>query len=104
MNIGKQHQMVMVQEHEDGMQEWLCPVCGRRFLMRWPLNYKRTILEPGDEEAIHTGGTGGVQMGGAEFGPVEIPEPESADEPAELYNMDDPYLAPFQRFIENHQF
>ncbi len=101
MNTGNQHQMVVVQEHQDGSQEWLCPVCGRRFIMQWPPNYKRTILEPGDEDAIHTGGTSGMGMGSMEIDRNTLVEPESAAETFDPNSMDDPYLAPFQRFMQD---
>jgi hypothetical protein len=52
------HDMVLVSTHEDGAEEWHCPTCGRRFLMRWPPSYERTILVPGDEHAIHSGSKG----------------------------------------------
>jgi hypothetical protein len=56
----KRHEMVLERTHESGAEEWYCPVCGRRFLMQWPPNYKKIIIEPGDEYAIHSGGKGGL--------------------------------------------
>jgi hypothetical protein len=50
--------MILKGTDESGAEEWYCPTCGRRFLMQWPPNYKKTVLEPGDEYAIHTGGKG----------------------------------------------
>jgi hypothetical protein len=40
----------------DGLEDWLCPTCGRRFLLRWPPDYKKIILDAGDESKIHSGG------------------------------------------------
>lgn len=57
---GEQHQMELADKHENGTEEWFCPTCGRRFIMQWPPNFKRIILESGDEEAVHTGAKGGV--------------------------------------------
>lgn len=59
----QRHEMVLEKTHESGAEEWYCPVCGRRFLMQWPPNYKKIILEPGDEYAVHNGGKGGLEMG-----------------------------------------
>ncbi len=113
MNIDRQHKMVLVHESEDGSQEWFCPVCGRHLLISWPPNYKRTVIEPGDEDAIHSGGTGGVEMGPVDAGAIESEgstespwagEPESAAETFEMDFSDDPYLLPFQRFLEEIHF
>jgi len=59
----KKHDMILERTHESGAEEWYCPICGRRFLMQWPPNYQKIILEPGDEYAIHSGGKGGLSMG-----------------------------------------
>ncbi len=110
MNLDRQHKMILVHESEDASQEWFCPECGRHLLISWPPNYKRVVLEPGDEEAIHSGATGGVEMGPVESGNVDeegfapwLIEPESANEPFDLESLDDPYLLPFQRFLEERQ-
>jgi hypothetical protein len=49
------HQMHLETTHPSGAEEWVCSVCGRRFLMQWPPAYSRVILEPGDEYATHSG-------------------------------------------------
>ena len=54
----EQHEMVLMHTHSSGEEEWLCPICGRRFLMSWPPAYKRTILEPGDQYAYHAASKG----------------------------------------------
>ncbi len=56
------HNMVMVREHGTGAEEWYCPTCGRRFLLQWPPNYKRIILEAGDEIAFHSATKGGLKL------------------------------------------
>ena len=56
------HQMLMETTHPSGDEEWYCPTCGRRFLVRWQPRYKKVVLEPGDEYAIHSGGRGGLRM------------------------------------------
>ena len=66
-----QHQMRLVRTHDSGAEEWFCPVCGRRFLMHWPPNYKKIILEAGDENAHHSGTKGGFQMNSLVIKPGE---------------------------------
>ncbi|WP_242892912.1 hypothetical protein [Actinomadura litoris] len=51
----KAHEMQMVRVGESGLEEWVCPVCGRRLMLRWPPNYEKRVIEPGDEEAGHVG-------------------------------------------------
>ena len=46
---------------ESGAEEWSCPDCGRRMLLRWPPHYEKLVLEHGDPTAIHVGGKGGVR-------------------------------------------
>jgi hypothetical protein len=58
----EKHVMYHTKTHSSGAEEWCCPVCGRRFLLSWPPNYSQIILEPGDENVLHTGGKDGMQM------------------------------------------
>ena len=44
-----------------GVEEWSCTECSRRFLLRRPPQFEKIVLEPGDEWAAHVGGTGGLQ-------------------------------------------
>jgi len=48
------HAMELIREHE-GMEEWLCPVCGRRLLVNWNPRFKRTVLISGDQSVTHSG-------------------------------------------------
>ncbi len=57
------HTMELAATHTTGEEEWFCPTCGRRFLMHWPPEYKRVILEPGDESTAHSGAKGGLNIG-----------------------------------------
>ena len=68
MNTPEQHEMELVAAFGD-IEEWHCPSCGRRFLLRWAPLSKR-VIEPGDEQAIHGGSR-------------------------QTAEVDDPYLAPF---------
>ncbi|MFI0408975.1 hypothetical protein [Actinomadura sp. 3N508] len=49
------HEMRMVRIDESGLEEWACPTCGRRMLLRWPPHYEKQIVDPGDERAGHVG-------------------------------------------------
>lgn len=108
MESQSQHQMVVEQTYSNGSQEWYCPTCGRRFIMQWPPNYKRIILEAGDTQATHSGGMGGLIMGKAD---VEAADPgmenalpgESLDMPNEGDDADDPYLSPFSSWIDGKE-
>lgn len=59
----QQHEMRLETTHPSGAEEWYCPICGRRVLMQWPPNYKRIVLEPGDEYTSHSGSKGGLRIG-----------------------------------------
>jgi hypothetical protein len=56
------HQMQLIKTLDDGREEWYCPTCGRAFLLSWPPDYQKTILEEGDPIAEHSGGKGGVVL------------------------------------------
>lgn len=64
--------MILSGRAESGAEEWICPACGRRMLLRWPPDYEKLVLEHGDESAIHVGGKGGVRVG--EFKVAPAPE------------------------------
>ncbi len=87
------HEMVLEKIHESGAEEWFCPVCGRRFLMQWPPNYSRIVLEPGDETAIHSGGKGNLHTH------TEVQEAEE-----EAVAVDAPELEPFNLWFEQIDF
>src|SRR5689334_20094557 len=52
------HEMVLETTHSSGAEEWYCPTCGRRLLLRWPPAYEKIVLVPGDEYAAHSGSKG----------------------------------------------
>jgi len=54
--------MTLTGREESGAEEWSCPTCGRRELLRWPPDYKRVVLEDGDLAACHFGAKGGVRV------------------------------------------
>jgi hypothetical protein len=77
MSQEERHHMKLVNTHSSGAEEWFCPSCGYRFMIQWPPEYKKIVLEPGDQNAFHSGGKGGIQMDSMEVNQVE--ETESND-------------------------
>jgi hypothetical protein len=59
------HTMTLVTTYPTGAEDWLCPECGYRFVMRWQ-PFKRLCLVEGDYDAVHIGQRGGIIMGGVE--------------------------------------
>lgn len=62
----ERHEMTRVAVHESGAEEWHCPACGRRLVLSWPPNYRKVVLEAGDEVAQHSGAKGGLSFVAAE--------------------------------------
>lgn len=94
------HEMELIGTDETGTDEWYCRICGRHFKMRWPPEYTRVVLAAGDEEAIHVGGKGGLQMGEPHVEPapeVDQPRPElrepapRAEDPQPASDLLDPW-------------
>ena len=75
------HQMHLAKTHPSGAEEWACSSCGRRFLMQWPPAYSRTILEPGDEYAIHSGSKSEM----LNLGTLDVTEGEQTADIDELF-------------------
>jgi len=74
--------MILTGNGESGAEEWVCPTCGRRMLLRWPPNYEKLILEHGDEAAIHVGGKGGLRIGQVAVAPAPAGEAPAGEAPA----------------------
>lgn len=75
------HEMKLVGRLASGADEWSCPTCGRRIALRQPPQPDLTILEEGDDTAVHVGviDPGPAATAAAEkygLGPIqEIPRP-----------------------------
>ncbi len=100
MDASSQHQMVVSNTFPSGAQEWYCPTCGRRFIMQLRPKYKRIIMEEGDEQAAHSGATGGLVMGDAQIEPRTFNNPD-ADQDQGQTDHDDPYLSPWERWMDD---
>lgn len=85
------HKLLLMTTHESGLEEWYCPTCGRRFLMKWPPEYQKIILEPGDEFANHTAFKG-------QFDPDDVPGDLPAQKP------EPKSLAPWQEWMDKVNF
>jgi hypothetical protein len=70
--VPARHEMILTGSGESGAEEWVCPTCGRRMLLRWPPHYEKLILEHGDEAAIHVGGKGGLRVGQVAVAPAPV--------------------------------
>lgn len=73
------HEMILNGRAESGAEEWLCPTCGRRMLLRWPPDYEKLVLEHGDDNAIHVGGKGGVRADQVVVAPARSAEVPSTE-------------------------
>jgi len=97
------HQMRLTGRLGSGADEWSCPQCGRRIALRRPPDAELTVLDAGDEEAVHIGvlepGSAAAAAAAAAaekygIGPVqEIPRPPRGAEPAEPDADDRRWLA-----------
>ena len=56
------HQMELETTFPSGVQEWFCPICTRRFILRPPPKFKIIVLNSGDEQASHMGTTRGLSI------------------------------------------
>jgi hypothetical protein len=75
----EQHEMQFRTSYPGGAEEWYCPTCGRRTLMQWPPNYKKVVLDPGDENAAHSLSKGGLGVGKLQVNRDE--QTDASDEP-----------------------
>jgi hypothetical protein len=74
----KYHEMVLEKTHISGVEEWSCPICGRRFLVQWPPAYKMIIVEPGEKDTRHN--VSKVNSHLASPQPTQLEEIELTDE------------------------
>ena len=82
MNEPARHEMRLERTLPSGEEEWYCPTCSRRFLMRWFPKYAKVVLEPGDEYALHSGSKGEMlRMGdfNDDDAPAEHLQPSAAN-------------------------
>jgi len=73
------HEMTPTSTPDHGIEVWSCNQCTRRLLIRRPPDFQKTVLEPGDEQAAHVGGTGGLRMTGVTAQPTQPRQLPAAD-------------------------
>ena len=77
--VPARHEMVLTGRAESGAEEWFCPSCGRRMLLRWPPDYEKLVLEHGDDTAVHVGEKGGVRVVQAVVAPEPVADVPTAE-------------------------
>lgn len=97
------HEMILESVHDSGAEEWYCPTCGRRFLMQWPPDYRKIVLEAGDENAIHSGGKNQAEES-PENSPEKQPEEQKETQGEGIVAPDDPTLEPYRAWMEKIDF
>lgn len=56
--------MILQGTDSSDAEEWLCPECGRHFIVRWLPHFEQLVLTAGDGRASHHGsGKGKVSIG-----------------------------------------
>ncbi|GAB7182743.1 hypothetical protein ATKI12_2574 [Kitasatospora sp. Ki12] len=80
------HEMKFVARLSSGADEWSCPACGRRVTLRRLPEPELTVLDPGDESAVHVGviepDAAAVAAEKYGLGPVQnVPRPPSPPAP-----------------------
>jgi hypothetical protein len=96
----EQHEMILEKTYPSGVDEWYCPACGRRLLMDYEPNFKKTVLEVGDEYAIHSGGKGGLRIGSMQ---VASADPTVSEKEPKI-SVNDPSLAPWVAWLDQVDF
>jgi hypothetical protein len=98
MSDQPRHEMILETTHPSGAEEWNCPTCGRRLLISWEPKFTKTVLEVGDDFSIHSGGKGGLKIGGTQI----LPHPNPEEETPPLNK--DPRLAPWEAWMAERDF
>ncbi len=83
------HEMVFERVIAHDIDELYCPICGRRIVVQWSPDFKKTVIEPGDENAIHTASKGGQSV-----------EDQEAQHPEELSITDQERLAEWEVLLD----
>ena len=91
----QRHEMILDISHPSGADEWYCPTCGRRLLMVYGPKFRKTVLEAGDEFAVHSGVISAPRISSMQDSLVN--NTRSVDEA--MISIDDPSLAPWVAWL-----
>ncbi|ASR35303.1 hypothetical protein BAY61_10190 [Prauserella marina] len=58
--VAEHHVMALQRADRADTQEWLCPECGRHFIVRWDPEFDQLVLNQGDTGASHSGSEKGA--------------------------------------------
>jgi hypothetical protein len=98
--MNEKHEMIFAKTHSSGAEEWNCPTCGRRMLVRWEPKFKRTVLEAGSPNATHSGFKSDVQVGDRIVSSInENALSEETETP-----IDEARLVPWETWLEDSNF
>jgi len=97
--MDQEHEMILEKTHPSGVDEWYCPICGRRLLMDYGPKFKKTVLVAGDEYAVHSGAKGGLRIGSTRV--ISLKDTAS-EEP--VVSVEDPRLAPWVAWLDEVDF
>jgi hypothetical protein len=75
----ERHEMIVVDGGDGDTDRLYCPTCGRLIVVQWTPEFVKTIVEPGDENALHTGGIIGLQAGAFQSSPELAPGADEAN-------------------------
>jgi len=56
------HEMSLKHIYPTGAELWECNECSRMFVLTWPPNYRKIVLDRGEFDIEHTGVKGGMQI------------------------------------------
>ncbi|SRR6266540_3442828 len=94
------HEMILEKTHSSGEEEWYCPACGRRMLINWHPQFKKTILEAGDNYAMHNATKGLMPIE-----PLKATSVDSDNSQVEAETLiDDSRLSPWLAWLEEVDF
>ena len=79
MNEQQKHEMILERSYPTGADEWYCPMCGRRMLINWEPEFKRTLLQVGADDAIHSISKGGLPIGSLRAEAADDYQPDNED-------------------------
>lgn len=56
------HVMHLAYTDKDGAERWVCFQCERQVNIVWQPNFKKEVVEEGDQTVSHSGGKGGLTI------------------------------------------